>query len=1053
MALAALCLLLLIGLWSQRKPIARGFVDRTLRARGVPARYTIAALDPGTQRLTNVVIGDPAAPDLTADSVTLQIGYGFGWPAVRAITARGVRLRGRVSNGALSLGSIDRLLPASGGGPFTLPDIRVDLTDTLVRLDTPAGRVAVAVAGRGNLANGFSGHATAAAPALATGGCTLRAVSARLAVRIADRRPSLDGPVRAASVACAGVTVAQPAVRLAATLSDALAPLTAEARIASGAITTGAGRAGAARGRIDYDGRNPHDRRGRVDLALEGVRTGQGSARALAVKGDYRFGDVVALRRGSARPVRFGGTLGLTGGVVPPARLGAITGLAGSGGATPLAPLLTAFAQAAGRAGRDVDGQAAFVFDGDLVNRPDEAGGLRGDLALSRLSLTSRSGARLRFTGNAAMAIGGDAPRIEGVADMSGGGLPSARMRVRQDDSGLAGEVAVQPYAAGGARLMLATVRLADTGGGLRLSTVATVDGPLGDGRVTGLAVPIDIRLDRRAGGALTVNPACVPLRFTRLTIAGVTLGDTRLPLCPVGGAMVRARGGVISGGMTIPRPHLVGRVGAQPLTIAAADLRVNVGAPGFVSDALAVRLGAGDAPTRLDIARLEGRIDATGVGGTFTAAAGQIANVPLLLSGGDGHWRLAGGKLALGGALTVADADPAPRFHPLVSQDVTLDLVGGVIRAGGTLRTPGNGVAVTDVSLTHDLRDGTGGATLAVPGITFGPAFQPDALTRLTVGVVANVVGTVRGEGHIAWSPQGVTSDGDFATDGIDLAAAFGPVTGIRTKIHFSDLLALRTPPGQIATIAEMNPGIAVKGGEIGYQLLPEQKVAVGGGLWPFSGGSLILEPTVLDFGRPVDRRITFRVEGMQAADFIAQFDFKNIDASGTFDGSLPMIFDDTGGRIEGGRLVVRKGGGTLAYVGELTTADLGTFGKLAFDALKSIRYDNLAILLDGRLDSEIVSRIVFTGVNENPAPGKEARGLLKNLTGLPFKFNIVIHAPFRGLTNAASAFVNPGQLIGSALPPPAAAPATSPPAAPPPAAPPPATPAVQPPLSEDKR
>jgi len=317
-----------------------------------------------------------------------------------------------------------------------------------------------------------------------------------------------------------------------------------------------------------------------------------------------------------------------------------------------------------------------------------------------------------------------------------------------------------------------------------------------------------------------------------------------------------------------------------------------------------------------------------------------------------------------------------------------------------------------------HDLSAGSGRALLTVPGIMFAPkGLQPEKLTPLTLGVVANVAGMVSGNGRIDWGPQGVTSGGTFGTERVDLAAAFGPVTGIKGQIHFTDLLGLVSAPNQEATIAEINPGVSVANGVVHYQLAGQSRIKVEDATWPFAGGTLRLDPSLLDFGQQVDRHLTFRVERLDAAAFVQQLDFPNISTTGTFDGVLPMIFDHNGGRIEAGVIRARPGGGSLAYVGELSNAEIGTMGKFAFDALKAIRYSALEISLDGRLDGEMVSQVRFTGVREATPDQTLVTRLIRNL---PFRFNIQIRAPFRGLVGSARAYIDPRLLLNQAnLPP----------------------------------
>src|SRR3546814_7588456 len=103
-----------------------------------------------------------------------------------------------------------------------------------------------------------------------------------------------------------------------------------------------------------------------------------------------------------------------------------------------------------------------------------------------------------------------------------------------------------------------------------------------------------------------------------------------------------------------------------------------------------------------------------------------------------------------------------------------------------------------------------------------------------------------------------------------------------------------------------------------------------------------------------------------MDAAQFLQQFDFKNLSATGVFDGTLPMVFDEAGGRIENGHLTVREGGGSLAYVGPVSQHDLGTWGNMAFQALKALEYKSLTIAMNGPLAGEMVTEVHLAGVNQ---------------------------------------------------------------------------------------
>ncbi|HEX8622163.1 MAG TPA: YdbH domain-containing protein [Allosphingosinicella sp.] len=1010
LALLLLVLLTLAVLWIQRKPIAADYLDRELARRHVRASYEVKRIGFRTQRLENLVIGDPGRPDLVARWVEVELRWRLGAPRVTLITARGVRLNARLANGRISLGEVDRLLPPPSGLPFRFPDQNVDIADSTVRFDTPAGRIGLALEGRGNLADGFRGRMAAAAPALRLGSCRIDKLKGRWDVGIAKLKPSFRGPAGAERLACGDrLAVAGLALDLDARLAPGLDRWTGSTAVRAGRIDAGSTGLAGVGGRLTLDG-DARMTRGAVRFESAAASVGGLTAGRSALDGRYGLslatGGFTLIGDAGARAVSAEGPLA-----------SAVAAL-GSARGTPVEPVARALAAALSSAGSAFDAEAGLR----LVN-----GRGFGGIRFERLAAAARSGARLELAGGRGLTYywPSGLTRLDGALEIAGGGFPAIRFALDQPSAGgpVSGSGRIQPIRAGNARLALGEIAFtAAPGGETRIATEATIDGPVENGWVSGLAIPIAGRIDGRGGFAF--GERCAAARFEALRIGTLRLGRTALPLCPTGRALVwRAPGGRIAGGAELRAPRFAGKLGASPLSLAASRLRFGLDGPAFAASDLAVRLAA----NRFDLGSLTGDFGKGGAAGRFAGLSGKLGNVPLLIDRGAGTWRLRGADLALAGGLRVSDEIGPPRFYPLVSRDFELTLADNRIRVGGWLDDPETGTRIVRAEIRHGLATGRGSATLDVPELRFDKNYQPEQLTRLTTGVVALVNGVLKGKGEIGWDESGVRSSGNFFTDDMDFAAAFGPVEGLATSLDFTDLLGLVTAPGQVAQVDLVRAGIDVLDGRIRYQLLPGLQVKVESGRWPFAGGELVLEETILDFSKPSEKRLTFRVEGLDAALFIQKMEFANITATGTFDGTIPMVFDERGGRIVGGHLVARADGGTLSYIGELTDKQLGVYGKLAFDALKALRYSKLVIDLNGSLEGEFVAGIELDGVARDPvltsAPSGGIRGMvagraLGQLAKIPFEFNISVKGPFRALIGTMRSLHDPTLLIQTALP-----------------------------------
>ncbi|MGQ0559055.1 MAG: intermembrane phospholipid transport protein YdbH family protein [Sphingosinicella sp.] len=1016
-----LALLLVLGVaglilvWSMRVRLATDYIDSEFTRRGVQASYQVRRIGLGTQLFENLVIGDPRRPDATARYVSVQVLVGLTGPRIGLISARGVRMRGRIVDGRLSLGQVDRLLPPPTGEPFRLPDQRIDVDRAAIVLETPAGQMALALSGRGNLADGFAGRLALASRRLRLGDCRLEAPVADLAVGVADAEPSFRGPARATAIACGRrIAIGRAGARLALTLGEDFASWRGRADIGAAQVSLGNSGLQALAGRLSLRG---DIRSTQGDLRLGGDAVGFGPVGSGRIRVSGRY--ALAAERGAIQLAGIATGERLT---VDDSELAPIVGALRDLRGTPAGPVAAALATALERAGRMGAGarlgiRLAAMEGRGLVRLTD--GWVRSGSG-ARVELADGAGLGWRWPGGIFLA--------EGAIMLAGGGLPDTRLALRRGVSGgLEGVINVAPMRAGRSQLIFEPIRVRALAQGVTgFATRLRLDGPFDRGEVSALVVPLRGRLGR---GQLALGEGCVHATFRALRYDTLRLGPTRLPLCPAGPALVwRARDG-LRAGAELRQPRFSGRLGSSPFAFAAARLQVTDS--GIAADQAVMRLG----PNRFEAARIAGQFGGGGVAGRHAGVAVRLANVPLLFDEGAGRWRFARGVLRLDGHLRASDAREPVRFHPLVSDDFRLVMAGNRIQAGGSLRHPGSGRQVMIADVAHDLASGAGRAALDVPALAFGGGFQPEQLTPLTVGTVALVEGTVRGRGVIEWGAAGTRSFGSFATEDMNLAAPFGPVEGLATSIRFTDLLGLVSAPGQVVTARLVRAGIDIFDGRLIYQLRPNYRVAIESGRWPLAGGELLLEPTVLDFSQQSTKYLTFRVVGLDAARFIEMMRFANIAATGTFDGVVPMRFgraDDSGrilgGEIIDGRLSARPPGGTLSYVGELTDRDLGPYGILAFNALKSLRYDKFDLTLNGALDGEFITVIDLDGVARDPSLTTLPSGsgvteliagrVMRQVSRLPFEFNIRIQGRFRALIATARSFSDPGPLLQAVLP-----------------------------------
>lgn len=962
----------LTALWAGRQPLTAAGVRQYLESKGVPARFDIVALSARRVVLQDVSLGQ--AGDSTARRLIIDYALGLR-PQVARITLEGARLKARVhADGTYDLGALQPLVPPPSDEPLRLPDFDLRLEDARLQVSTPAGPIRLTINGQGNLAKVFQATVAGDTARLQLDGARADSVflnadatlrNGLLMIRAQAASTTLSVPMarqaRQAALAFHGT------VRLKdAELAGAWAARVAAARLPGVAVEILR-----AKGLATFSPATT-TAWARVQAAAVQARPDEQSIRRLRVLWS-------GLPASPLDPLKFG-----------------------------LSRTLDVLA-----AGTDAQADATVTWRGDsgaVGLRAVRLGSLATadstDLRIALSSLHTTGSIAFRLTPAGLPALSG---RAQGIAFQPGrppsGDLMLNPVQWRAKDLDVA--------------LDRTAVSLAP--GGMQVTTRLTASLQHQGIRIDALRVPVALAFD--ADGAVRLPTGCQSLSVARLRVQSLDIGPANTRLCAVQGPLLSVSPrGAVRGAATLTLAPLPIRQAETRLDLAPS--RIALALSGSLQDPV-VALEARALRAALEVGPHAVSMKAEALGLHWTSRAATLS-----LAGGAAE--LAGQPVALSGVAFAASLGPGgdvqvrnatallrntaarPAFAAIRLSGGRADLRGAALQGDGALLLNAKAQRIGSFRFAHDLAAAEGSAHIGIDGLTFSPDLEAYELTELARGQVENVSGTVAAQADLAWG-QGIAAKGMIAFRNLGVAtAALGPIEGINGTIVLDDLLAPHSPPDQTVTIDKINPGVAVAHGVLRFQLLPDFHLRVQEARWPFAGGDLFLEPMVIDPAADI-QRMTFRAANMDAALLLQQFDLKNLRVTGRLDGAFPIVAEGTALRVENGRITTQPGGGLIQYVGEIGKEVTGP-SKLAFDALQRFRYDSAVLELNGDLAGEIVAGIRFSG--ENQAPVSPAAGLPIRADGLPFKFNVTVRAPFRGLLNTASGLFDARKVIEQARP-----------------------------------
>lgn len=559
----------------------------------------------------------------------------------------------------------------------------------------------------------------------------------------------------------------------------------------------------------------------------------------------------------------------------------------------------------------------------------------------------------------------------------------------------IASDLVLRRYEAGELALALDLESLSFDLRGLRMKAAAagivTLDGQLPGARLSATSLFGGIDAVRGVEGwrIQTTGARCLGLETAGAVFQSVRLGEVALTLCPKDGRFLQQRGGHPEGVVSLGHFSLPFSTGRSAGSVAFGDARLEW----LLDDGLFTRLSGDGLTWRVDTG--QETLSITGEAPALEASAGPG---PLRIAGGLRDMRISGslvparvtaaradfvlnddreGPAGQAALETVRIKDPGedPVFQPLLaSAQARLD--SGALRIDAALRLADTGLMIGrgELELSFPGIDGTG--VFRTEPLRFRPGMlQPHDLSERLRGFFTDARGeasasaefVIRG-GEVIGRGRASLRDFGFQT------LAFSRVRGVTGDITFDSLFPLSTPPAQLFTVEEIDPGIALENGEVRFRLVEGREARLERARWPFAGGELFVEPSVWTVAGE-QNTVTVRADNVSLAALSETLSVPGLVAEGTVSGRFPVEFSGGSAFIRDARLVADTAGGRLSYTGRLAEQAASTDENvaLAFRALEDFDFRVLEIGADGDIAGDIVLSARLLGHNDTVLGGSE--------------------------------------------------------------------------------